>query len=332
MGVLEKSKFRSFLQEHDQKTWNEILDRLTHSIHPIDRAATRIWFAFWPLELRTALSDPRGQEEVVRAMDLEGKWRLEEIIDSEVDFLYGSKYWVAVKKAVIAHAERYEKPEGKDLEQRIREISSEVAASEKIEDSVVLGITAVGFMALQQIGLEALSKKVVDQPAPRSWVSGSPDQVVKRRERSHAGFIRFLKGHGQSHRVVWDESKEDAVFLARHGQDLAMAAATDTRDYRTMDYRCVEGPIPVECRVASCGYCWVGVIRGRENLSEISSFEKERLHYFGYDAVNDPDDSHPLIRLACQTQCLGDVTLVTAPWNGELERRHQKSRDVLGTA
>jgi ferredoxin len=144
--------------------------------------------------------------------------------------------------------------------------------------------------------------------------------------------MSFIKGYGQSHRVVWDESKEDAVFLARHGQDLAMAAATDTRDYRAMDYRCVEGPIPVECRVASCGYCWVGAISGREKLSEISSFEKERLHYFGYDAVNAPEDPHPLIRLACQTQCLGDVTLVTAPWNGELERRHQKSRDKLGTA
>ncbi|MGH9463888.1 MAG: hypothetical protein ACRD1X_22020 [Vicinamibacteria bacterium] len=328
---MEKSKFRSFLQEHDQKAWNEILDRLTPSIHPVDRAATRIWFAFWPLELRAALSDPRGQEEVVRAMDLEGKWRLEEVIDSEVDFLYGSKYWAPVKKAVIAHAERYEKPEGKDLEQRIREVAGDVGASEKIEDSVVLGITVVAFMALQQIGLEALTK-VADQPATRSWGSASPDRVVKRRERSHAGLMSFLKGYGQSHRVVWDESREDGVFLARHGQDLAMAAATDTRDYRAMDYRCVEGPIPVECRVASCGYCWVGAISGRENLSEISSFEKERLHYFGYDAVNDPDDSRPLIRLACQTQCLGDVTLVTAPWNGELERRHQKSREKLGTA
>jgi ferredoxin len=217
------------------------------------------------------------------------------------------------------------------LEQRIREVAAEVAASEKIADSIVLGITAVGFMVLHQIGLEALSKGA-NKPAARSWGSLSPGQVLKRRERRHAGLMSLIKGYGQSHRVVWDESKEGAIFLARHGQDLAMAAATDTRDYRAMDYRCVEGPIPVECRVASCGYCWVGAISGREKLSEISSFEKERLHYFGYDTVNDPEDAHPLIRLACQTQCFGDVTLVTASWNGELERRHQKSRDVLGTA
>ena len=331
MSVMEKSKFHSFLQEHDQKIWNEILDRLTPSIHPVDRASTRIWFGFWPLELQEALAAPGGGEEMVRAMDLEGKWQLEELIDSEVDFLYGSKYWVTVKKAVLAHAKRYQQPEGKNLEQRIREVAGEVARSERIDQSVVLGIAAVAFMALQQIGTEALAK-VAEQPAARSWGADSPDDVVKRREKSGGGLLRLLQGYGQSHRVVWDEGKKDALFMARHGQDLAMAAASDTRDYRAMDYRCLEGPIPVECRVASCGYCWVGVISGQRNLSEISDFERERLRYFGYHAVNEPEDPHPCIRLACQTQCLGDVTLVTPPWNGELERRHHKSRDKLGTA
>ena len=331
MSVMEKSKFLSFLKEHDQGTWTNILDQLVPSIHLVDRAATRIWFGFWPLELPDALAEPPGREEMVRAMDLEGKWQLEELIDSEVDFFYGSKYWVPVKRAVLAHAQRYQKPEGKDLEQRIREIAGEVATSEKIDESVVLGITAVAFMALQQIGTEALGK-VADKPVARSWGSESPDRVVKRREKSRGGLMSFLKGRGQSYRVVWDESKEGAVFLARHGQDLAMAAATDTRDYRAMDYRCIDGPIPVECRVASCGYCWVGVISGHQNLSEISDFESERLRYFGYHSVNHPEDPRPLIRLACQTQCLGDVTLVTPPWNGELERRHHKSRDDLGTA
>ena len=331
MSVMEKSKFRSFLREHDQKTWNAVLDRLTPSIHPVDRAATRIWFAFWPLELRDALTDERGAQEMARIMDLEGKWRLEEVLDSEVDFLYGARYWVPVKRAVMSHAAQYEKPEGKDLERRIREVASEVAASEKVEDAVVLGITAIGFMALQQIGVEALGT-IVDRPATRPLGSNSPDQVDRKREKRRRALSSFIKGYGQSYRVVWDENKKDAVFLARHGQDLAMAAAADTKDYRAMDYRCIEGPIPVECRVASCGYCWVGAISGRENLSEITTFERERLRYFGYDAVNDPEDSHPLIRLACQTQCLGDVTLVTPSWNGELERRHQKSRDDLGTA
>jgi ferredoxin len=328
---MEKTRFVSFLREHNQQTWNELLDNLVPSIHPVDQAATRIWFGFWPLELREALAELQGPEEMARIMDLEGKWRLEEQIDSAVDFLYGSKYWAVVKKAVLEHAASYQQPEGKNLEQRIRKVASGVAAREKAEESILLGITAVAFMILQQVGMDALAA-VVEIPAPGKWQSLSAEQVVRRREKkSRDGLFGFLKGLGRRYRVVWDESKRNAFFRARHGQDLAMAAATDTRDYRAMDYRCIDGPIPVECRVASCGYCWVGVITGNRKMSAISDFEKERLHYFGYDSVNGTDDRQPLIRLACQTQCLGDVTLVTPRWNGELKRRHNKSPEDLGT-
>ena len=335
MSVKEKNRFVSFLQEHNQQTWNEILSSLVPSIHPVDQTATRIWFGFWPLELNESLGESSGFGEMARVMDLEGKWRLGEQIDESVDFLYGSRYWPAVKKAVLAHAEGYDKPEGKSLEERIREVSGGVASQEKTQESIVVGISAVASMILQQVGMKAFAA-AAEKPAPparKDRTSHTPDGVVKKRgKKSGGGVIGYLKGLGQSYRVVWDESKADAFFEARHGQDLAMAAATDSRDYRAMDYRCIDGPIPVECRVASCGYCWVGVIQGNSNLTDISDFEKERLNYFGYDAINGADDSKPLIRLACQTQCEGDVTLVTPPWNGELKRRHDKSRDELGTA
>ena len=47
---------------------------------------------------------------------------------------------------------------------------------------------------------------------------------------------------------------------------------------------------------------------------------------------HEPDDPTPLVRLACQAQCGGDVTLAIAPWNGELSRRHDETRAKLGTA
>ena len=112
---------------------------------------------------------------------------------------------------------------------------------------------------------------------------------------------------------------------------IATAAAKEEWEYRSMDYRRSEGPIPVECRIGSCGYCWVGVLSGKDNLSELSDYERKRLQYFGYDQVNDPSDSRPPIRLACQAQCEGDVTLAIAPWNGELKRRFDKTREKLGT-
>ena len=63
-----------------------------------------------------------------------------------------------------------------------------------------------------------------------------------------------------------------------------------------------------------------------------SAFERARLRYFGYDTVNDGADTHPLIRLACQSECHGDVTIAIAPWNGELNRRHHQGPKKLGTS
>ena len=50
-----------------------------------------------------------------------------------------------------------------------------------------------------------------------------------------------------------------------------MAAATDRRDYRSTDSRCIDGPIPIECRSGSCGSCWVGILWTRDvSLSLVS--------------------------------------------------------------
>ena len=39
---------------------------------------------------------------MARIMDLEGNWKLAEQIDDSVSFLYGARYWAAVKKCVLA--------------------------------------------------------------------------------------------------------------------------------------------------------------------------------------------------------------------------------------
>ena len=100
-----------------------------------------------------------------------------------------------------------------------------------------------------------------------------------------------------------------------------MAAGKDERDYQSIDSRRIGGPIPFQCRVANCGTCWIGVLGGKEKLSEISKFEKERLKYFGYDFSNSEQETHPPIRLACQARCFGDLSIAIAPWNGILNVR-----------
>jgi hypothetical protein len=76
----------------------------------------------------------------------------------------------------------------------------------------------------------------------------------------------------------------------------------------------MEGPIPVECRSASCGTCWVGIVGGAEKLSDVGVREGKKIKEFGYIDSGEPK---PLIRLACQALAQGAVSIVIPPWNGQ---------------
>jgi ferredoxin len=327
MTVMEKNQLLGFLQTHSQKAWTDALDALTPSIHEVDRLATRIWFAFWPLDLLSALSSAEGPDEMARLMDLEGEWRLDQQVDASVGFLFGAHYWPLVKKTVLS----FDYQEG-SLEETIRQVASRVSEEAKVDRSHVLGISAVGLMMTRQTGVESI-EAVVDRPADGPLLPKEPEHVLANRRRvSRDGLFTFLRGVNRRWDVRWDERARRAMFRALTGQDIAMAGGDAHGDYRELDYRRIAGPVPTECRVGSCGYCWVGVVSGKENLSEMTSFERERLAYFGYDTTNADGDQHPAIRLACQSQCRGDVTLVIPPWNGELNRRHDEGRKKMGLA
>jgi hypothetical protein len=55
------------------------------------------------------------------------------------------------------------------------------------------------------------------------------------------------------------------------------------------------------------------VIGGSEKLSEVRALEWRKIKDFGYI---DTDEPRPLIRLACQAQAYGNVSIVIPPWNG----------------
>ena len=115
--------------------------------------------------------------------------------------------------------------------------------------------------------------------------------------------------------ITFSENDPGARFKLINTQHLTTAAANDKRDYYSREPRCVvgEGPIPIQCRSASCGTCWVGVLGGAEKLSEVAGLEWRRIKEFGYI---DTDEPRPLIRLACQAQAYGNVSIVIPPWNG----------------
>jgi hypothetical protein len=75
----------------------------------------------------------------------------------------------------------------------------------------------------------------------------------------------------------------------------------------------------------------VGVLGGAEKLTEVSPRERKAMQLFGYI---DTDNSRPLIRLSCQAQGEGAVSVVIPSWNGVFGKylRKLKEGDAVGAA
>jgi len=310
---VEQNVFQEFLAKHDEKDWAEVLARLLPSIHPADQSSVRIWFSFWPLKLARELQQSADAAQTVKQLQLDGNYCLAEQVDSSMEYFLGSRYWGGVKQAIMQHAESMTRAAGAGLEEQIRGIASRVAKDKSAEERFVLGVTAVGVMILQQIGILAFAEAA--GCSSQIKMHHSAEQLQRLRSGKAGWFARFSSK--KKHRVTFDESDAEASFQAQEGQDLSMASSFDPRDYGSKDHRRIAGPIPAECRSGACGYCWIGVLGGRENLSEVTDFERRRLQYFGY-AGNAEIGKHHHVRLSCQAKCYGDVSLVIPPWNGVL--------------
>jgi ferredoxin len=310
-----KTPFETFLSQHDEEAWSATLTTLLRAIHEVDRNATQIWFAFYPLALFQALEQAEDPEKLAQQLLMQGKYYLKDQIDSSHTFLYGHRYWPQVKTAVQKHAREFSPGDTRSLADQILSVAQQVAKQAKADPSLLIGITAVAFMTLRQAGLAAFEnapgKMLIDQKHARR----SPSEVLRERAVDDSqGLLGFLKTIDKKWTVTYDENDGRAKYRLNHVQDLAWGAADDrSRNWREIDPRRIEGPIPVECRSASCGTCWVGVLGGAEKLSDVAAREGKKIKEFGYI---DTSESKPLIRLACQAQALGAVSIVIPPWNG----------------
>lgn len=328
MSTNSETLFEAFLNQHDEHAWERILQALSPSIHEVDKNATRIWFHFFPLSLARALASAEDQEQLARKLQLQGKYRLADNIDSSHRFLYGHRYWPQVKAEVSALASSGV-PSSLELASQIREVARRVAKQVDAPESLLTGISAVAFMTLQQAGASAFKAA----PGKVEKADGrSPEQVLRERARDDSqGLFGFLKGARKEWTVTFDEKDSDARFKLIHTQELTTAAANDKRDYTKRDPRCIPGggPIPIECRSAACGTCWVGVLGGAEKLSDVSRLEGSRIKTFGYI---DTDDPKPLIRLACMAQAHGSASIVIPPWNGVFGKFIRGEKSMLEEA
>ena len=318
--------FEIFLKQHDEESWSATLTTLLRSIHEVDRNATQIWFSFYPLSLFEALERADDAEKLAQQLLMQGNYYLKDQIDSSHTFLYGHRFWPDVKSAVQKHAREFSQTETRSLADQISSVARNAAAQAKVDQSLVIGITAIAFMTIRQAGLDAFEaapgKILIDKKHARK----SASQVLKERAVDDSqGLLGFLKTVDKKWTITFDENDDRAKYRMNHVQDLAWGAADDrSRNWREVDPRRVEGPIPVECRSASCGTCWVGILGGAEKLSDVAAREGKKIKEFGYiDTV----EAKPLIRLACQAQAHGAVSIVIPPWNGVFGKYLKASRE-----
>ncbi len=306
------------LNKFSEADWLAAIDELLPCIHEVDRNAVQIWFRFYPLNLKGFIDAAENKEETLRGLAMQGGFELKDRIDTSHKFLYGHRYWKAVKCAIKTETEdKLEEPE--KLVDLIKNIGMHVAEKVQADRSLTNAISAVGLMTLNQVGLDAF--KIASEDAdegvrvPSSVMKKSPDSVVAERAKDDSqGIFGFLKTIDKKYSVSYSALTHEGKFPIIADEEIVTASQKDrSEDWQAADNRCWEGPVPIECTSASCGTCWIGVLGGQEKLTPVARRERRQMKVFGY---NQPDDEQPLLRLACQARATGNVTIVIPPWNG----------------
>lgn len=325
----QQNQLEVLLNKFDDATWAKLISDLLPAIHPVDQKATRIWFAFHPVKLHRELTQSDDAEVAAKRLILKGNYRLADQIDSSAEFLYGHRYWPQVKAAVATHVNTVSSA---PLEAQIRDVARKVSGDVKADVSLLVGITAVAFGTLQQVGLEVFKQPAAPGRYGSQWKKSADQVVADRAKDDSQGVFGFLRSINKNFTVNYREYEPGCSFKLISGQDVTMAGRQYERDYHAEDARCMpgEGPIPVECRAASCGTCWVGVLSEGSKLSPPNQREIDRWRYFGYEGFTGEADSP--IRLACQMKALGNVSLVVSPWSGMIGKLDEKQKAASASA
>ena len=336
MSSKRETPLEVFLNRHDDAAWRETLLTLLPAIHEVDRNAAQVWFHFYPLALLRAFQAAADPARLAQELLMQGQWYLKDQLDSSHKFLYGHRFWPEVKRAVARLAEGGEVPPGRTLAEVVREVARAVAAERKVDESLTMAVAAVGLMTLQQVDLAEFKRTPGEVLIDRRHLKRTPAEVLRERAKDEGqGLFGFLRTADRRWTVVWDENTDDRRFKALDRQEVASGAAADKRPWHESDERCTidEGPIPVQCRSASCGTCWVGVLGGAERLSETDQRERRMMPLFGYIETDEP---RPLIRLSCQARAEGPISVVIPPWNGYfgkyLKRQREDSAEEAGAS
>src|SRR6476646_2332539 len=173
--------FETFLQQHEEEAWSATLATLLRSIHEVDRNATQIWFSFYPLALCRALQQTEDRDKLVQQLLLQGDYDLKDQIDRSHKFLYGHRFWPQVKGAVQQHADSFNQTSRDSLADQILAVAHRAAG--KTDDTLLVGITAVAFMTVQQAGLAAFKSSPGILHIDSKHLKKSPEQILRGRAK-----------------------------------------------------------------------------------------------------------------------------------------------------
>lgn len=302
------------LNQFTETEWLRAIQELLPAVHEVDRNAVQIWLRFYPLSLRAFINSAEDREEALRGLAMQGGFELKDQIDTSHHFLYGHRYWKAVKCAIEAEAkDKLEDPDS--LVDLIKNAAMHTSEKVNAGRELTSAIAAVGLMTLRQVGWEAFFATKERTAEPTGLMAKSPDRIVAERAKDDSqGLLGFLKTVDKRFSVNYSALTHSGEFPIIADEEIVTASQKDhSRDWQAADNRCWDGPVPIECTSASCGTCWVGVLGGQEKLSPVARRERRQMKVFGY---NQPGDEQPFLRLACQARSNGNVTIVIPPWNG----------------
>src|SRR5947207_9525509 len=208
MSSKTETPLEVFLNGHDDEAWREAVAELSPAIHEVDRTATQIWFYFFPVALLRAFEQADDPEALAQELLMQGKWLLKEQIDSSHTFLYGHRLWPEVKRAVARAAEAKDAPAGRTLAEVVRAVARDAAAGRKVDESLAVGIAAVGLMTLRQVGLAEFKRTPGAVLIDRRHARRTPEEILRERARDDGqGLFGFLRTADKRWTVVWDENK-----------------------------------------------------------------------------------------------------------------------------
>lgn len=308
------TKFIDFLNKFSENEWLATVEKLLPEIQEVDRNAVQIWFRFYPLELFRYLENAEDRDKAIQKFVMQGDFELKNQIDSSHKFLYGHRFWKETKDAIVARCQSSSN-EINDLKSLVKEIAKDAAQKAQTKECLTKAIVLVGLMTLVQVGFEAFKAAEGKVFLDAKEAKKSAKEIIAERVKDDSqGLLGFLKTVDKKFSVIYNETAGKAKFRIINDEEIASASARDqSKDWKSLDQRCWEGVVPVECRSAACGTCWIGVLGGQEKLSPVAERERKQMKVFGY---NQPEDEKPFMRLACQAKAYGNATIVIPPWNG----------------